>query len=200
MTCTANPKAAVAGIATFAGCKIDKSGTGYTLTATATGLTTTVSNTFTIVAGPATKVVYTQQPTAVVAGSAISPAVVVTVQDAERQHRHDQQRARSASRSPRTPAVEHSREPCRTTATNGVATFADLSINKTGTGYKLTITSTGLDQRRQQHVQRDGRYRRRSSPSPRNPAAAPEASPGPPNPRSRSKTHWETRSPRAPPA
>ena len=32
--------------------------------------------------GPATKVVYTQQPTAVVAGSVISPAVVATIEDA----------------------------------------------------------------------------------------------------------------------
>ena len=32
--------------------------------------------------GPATKVVYTQQPTAVVAGSVISPAVVAWIEDA----------------------------------------------------------------------------------------------------------------------
>ena len=39
LTCTANPKAAVAGIVTFAGCKINLAGSGYTLTASATGLT-----------------------------------------------------------------------------------------------------------------------------------------------------------------
>ena len=52
LTCTANPKAAVAGIATFAGCKIDKAGTGYTLTATATGLTSAASNAFNVARGP----------------------------------------------------------------------------------------------------------------------------------------------------
>ena len=48
LTCTTNPRTAVAGISTFAGCKIDKAGTAYTLTATVTGLTSTTSTTFTI--------------------------------------------------------------------------------------------------------------------------------------------------------
>ena len=34
-------------------------------------------------------------------------------------------------------------------------TFADLSIDKSGAGYKLTASSAGLDQRDQQRVQRD---------------------------------------------
>ena len=46
LTCTANPKAAAAGIATFAGCKIDRAGTGYTLTATSAGLTSATSSAF----------------------------------------------------------------------------------------------------------------------------------------------------------
>jgi hypothetical protein len=48
LSCTTNPKAAVSGVATFAGCKITLAGTGYTLTATATGLTSATSNTFNI--------------------------------------------------------------------------------------------------------------------------------------------------------
>ena len=48
LTCTANPKAAASGIVTFAGCKINLAGSGYTLTATAAGLTTTTSSTFNI--------------------------------------------------------------------------------------------------------------------------------------------------------
>jgi hypothetical protein len=48
LTCTANPKAAVAGIVTFAGCKINLAASGYTLTATATGLATATSNPFNI--------------------------------------------------------------------------------------------------------------------------------------------------------
>lgn len=143
LTCTTNPKAAVAGLVTFAGCKVDKSGTGYSLTATATGLTSTVSGTFTIVAGAATKVGYTQQPTNVVAGSPISPAVVATIQDAS---------GNTVTSSTATVNVAITTNPGGGTlsgtvskaAASGVATFADLSINKSGTGYKLTLTSTGL--------------------------------------------------------
>jgi hypothetical protein len=47
LTCTTNPKAAVAGVDTFAGCKIDTAGT-FTLTATASGLTAATSNSLTI--------------------------------------------------------------------------------------------------------------------------------------------------------
>ena len=143
LTCTTNPKAAAAGIATFAGCKIDKAGTGYTLTATAAGLTSATSNAFDVALGPATKVVYTQQPTAVVAGSVISPAVVVTVQDAG---------GNTVTSSAATVTVAIGTNPGGGTlsgtvsqaASSGVATFSDLSINKTGTGYTLVASSTGL--------------------------------------------------------
>ena len=47
LTCTANPKAAVAGVATFAGCKMKTAGT-YTLTATDGTLTSVLSSSFTI--------------------------------------------------------------------------------------------------------------------------------------------------------
>jgi hypothetical protein len=47
LTCTTNPKAAVAGVATFAGCKMKAAGT-YTLTATDGTLTSVLSNSFTI--------------------------------------------------------------------------------------------------------------------------------------------------------
>src|SRR5207249_3538431 len=48
LTVTTNPLAASSGVASFAGCKISKAGTGYTLTAAATGLTTATSATFNI--------------------------------------------------------------------------------------------------------------------------------------------------------
>jgi alpha-tubulin suppressor-like RCC1 family protein len=50
VTCTANPKAASSGVATFAGCAITKAGT-YTLTATDGSLTSAVSGSFTISPG-----------------------------------------------------------------------------------------------------------------------------------------------------
>jgi hypothetical protein len=47
LTCTANPKPAAAGVAKFAGCKMNTAGT-YTLTATDGALTSAVSSSFTI--------------------------------------------------------------------------------------------------------------------------------------------------------
>ncbi len=46
LTCTTNPLAATNGVATYAGCSISAAGTGYTLKATASGLTTATSSTF----------------------------------------------------------------------------------------------------------------------------------------------------------
>jgi len=50
LTCTANPKNAVAGVDTFTGCSINNPGT-YTLTAASSGLTNAVTNSFTIQGG-----------------------------------------------------------------------------------------------------------------------------------------------------
>src|SRR5256714_3080863 len=70
--------AAVAGVAAFSGLSIDKAGTGYTLTATGAGSTT--STTFNITAGTATQLVFNVQPSTTTAGTAITPAVEVTCQ------------------------------------------------------------------------------------------------------------------------
>ena len=143
LTCTANPKAAAAGIVTFAGCKINLPGTGYTLTASATGLTSAASVALNVVVGPASQLVYTQQPTAVVAGSVISPAIVATVEDAG---------GNTVASSSATVTIAISTNPGGGTltgtvsinATNGVVTFADLSIDKSAVGYKVTASSAGL--------------------------------------------------------
>src|SRR5207249_2506252 len=68
--------AASAGVATFANLSIDKVGTGYTLTATGAGSTT--STAFNITAGTATQLVFSVQPSTTSAGAAITPAVQVT--------------------------------------------------------------------------------------------------------------------------
>ena len=143
LTCTTNPVTAAAGIVNFAGCKIDKVGVGYTLTATSPGLTTTVSTTLAVTLGPASKVVYTQQPTSTVAGVTISPSLTVTVQDAG---------GNTVTSSTATITIAIGTNPGGGTlsgtvsvnATAGVATFNTLSINKTGVGYTLVAASTGL--------------------------------------------------------
>ena len=143
LTCTANPKNAVNGVDAFAGCNINLAGNGYTLTASATGLTGATSSPFNVAVGPAARLVFTQQPTNTAAGSSITPAVTVSVEDAG---------ADVVTTSTASIGIAIGTNPGGGTlsgttpvnAVNGVATFSNLSINKTGTGYILSATSSGL--------------------------------------------------------
>jgi trimeric autotransporter adhesin len=78
--CDTNAIAAVAGVATFAGCNIDVPGT-YTLTATDGALTAAVSDSTTITIGPAARVGFTTSPTGATSSVAFTPQPVVKVQD-----------------------------------------------------------------------------------------------------------------------
>src|SRR5207244_3551089 len=69
--------AAVAVVAPRPGVSINKVGTGYTLTASATGATGTTSAAFTIAPGAASHLVFSVQPSATTAGAAITAAVQV---------------------------------------------------------------------------------------------------------------------------
>ena len=83
LTCTTNPQSATSGADTFAGCSINKTGTGFTLTATSSGLTSATSGTFNITLGPAAQLAFTVQPSATtVATNAFAAQPAVTVQDA----------------------------------------------------------------------------------------------------------------------
>src|SRR5262249_57862695 len=74
--------AAVAAVASSTTLSINKSGTGYTLTAADGALTGATSAAFNITAAAATHLAFVQQPTNTTAGVAISPAVTVAVEDA----------------------------------------------------------------------------------------------------------------------
>src|SRR2546423_4810663 len=67
------PVAAVSGVATFF-VSLNKAGTGYTLTASASGFTAVTSTVFDITPGTATQLAFTVQPSNAVAGAAVSPA------------------------------------------------------------------------------------------------------------------------------
>src|SRR5262249_58761553 len=71
-----------AGVATFGDLKLDKIGLGYTLSAAASVLTPATSTAFDIVAGPASRLAYTQEPTSASAGAGIAPAIKVQALDA----------------------------------------------------------------------------------------------------------------------
>src|SRR5207253_7117042 len=69
--------AAVNGVASFATLTLDKTDTGYWLTATATGLSTATSSVFGVTPGTATQLAFSQQPGTTVANRLITPAVKV---------------------------------------------------------------------------------------------------------------------------
>ncbi len=138
---------AAAGVALFSTLSIDKSGAGYTLAASSSGLTTGTSAAFAISAGPAAQLAFTVQPSTTVAGVAINPAVKVTAQDAFGN-------TVTAFSTNITVAITGGTGTGGATlsgtttiaAASGIATFAGLSIDKAGrtsqgTGYTLTATS-----------------------------------------------------------
>ncbi len=135
--------AAVNGVATFSSLSINKVGTGYTITANATGLLTAASTPFNVTAGTASKLVFSVQPSNVAAGASITPAVTVTIEDAS---------GNTVTSATNTVTIAIGTNPASGTlggtlavaAVNGVATFSNLNINNAGTGYSLTASATGL--------------------------------------------------------
>jgi hypothetical protein len=138
-------RAAVSGVASFDNLTIDKSGNGYTLAATTTGLTAATSAPFTVNAGAPSQLAFIALPAAAVAGAAMSPAVQVAIQDALGN-------TVASSTTNVTLAISVGTGAAGAVlggtlsraAVSGVATYGDLTIDKSGAGYSLTATATGL--------------------------------------------------------
>jgi hypothetical protein len=136
---------AVAGVATFSGLSINLVGTGYTFTATAAGLSNAVSTAFSIGAGSATQLDFTTQPTATTAGSSISPAIQVAARDGQGNIVGSFTGNVTLAITGGTGTSGANLGGTLTqAAVNGVATFANITIDSAGTGYTLTATSAGL--------------------------------------------------------
>jgi hypothetical protein len=130
---------AVNGVATFSDLSLDKTGTGYTLTASASGLAGDTSTPFAITPGPATQLLFTVQPSNALPTATIQPPVQVTAFDAlgnlatnftgfvRLTIGHDASLLGNATLSGTTSVA----------ATGGVATFGDLSIGAPGINYTL---------------------------------------------------------------
>ncbi len=141
------PVAAAAGVASFNDLSIDTPGTGYTLTATSGTLTQATSNAFNITAAPpppATHLAFGVQPSNTQVGATITPAVTVTALDASGNTVPSFTGAISLALGNAGGATLSGNGPVN--AVNGVATFANLTIDKVGTGYTLTATSGTLTQ------------------------------------------------------
>jgi trimeric autotransporter adhesin len=80
-TCTTNPLNAVAGVATFGGCKIGGLAGAYTLSAASPSLTGDTSGSFTITAGTAAQLAFSPSPGGGASGSVWTTQPTVQVQD-----------------------------------------------------------------------------------------------------------------------
>ena len=135
--------AAVSGEASFSNISVDKVGTGYTLDATASGLSTATSASFNITVGAATQMVYSVEPSNTTATSSVSPAIKVRVHDAG---------GNLVPTATDSITLVINNDPGSGTlsgtltvsAVSGEATFSDISIEKVGTGYTLDATASGL--------------------------------------------------------
>src|SRR5207249_4665021 len=132
--------AAAGGVATCSNLAVDQSGSGYTLTAVATGLTGATSAPFTITVGAATRLAFTVQPGSTTAGAAIAPAVRLTAWDAGGNPVPGFSGAVTVAIGTN-PAGGALSGTATVAAVAGVATFSTLSIDKSGTGYTLTATA-----------------------------------------------------------
>jgi hypothetical protein len=144
LTCTANPQAASSGVASFAGCKIDKAGTGYTLTATDGTLTSATSSSFNVTVGPAAKLAFVQQPAGAFTGAAFTTQPQVAVQDAGGNvvTTDTSSVTLAIGTNPGGGTLTCTANP--QAASSGVASFAGCKIDKAGTGYTLTATDGSL--------------------------------------------------------
>lgn len=134
---------AVNGVATFTDLSIDKANALYALMATSGALTNASSLAFSIEAAAPAKLTFTTLPIATSSGDVIVPAVQVAIQDAF---------GNTVTNATNPVTVALGGNPAgatlsgtvTTNAENGVASFYDLSIDKTSAGYSLIASSGAL--------------------------------------------------------
>ncbi|MGA7497522.1 MAG: dockerin type I repeat-containing protein [Isosphaeraceae bacterium] len=134
--------AAQSGVATFSNLTLNKSGSGYTLLVSGSGLGGSTTTAITVTPAAASQLVVSSQPPgSVLAGSGFG--LVVTAEDPfdNVDTNFGGSVAVALLSNPGgatlggTPSV---------TAQNGVATFSSLTLNEPGVGYTLTVSSSGL--------------------------------------------------------
>jgi hypothetical protein len=133
------PVAAVNGVATFDNVRIDKAGTGYTLTASSGGLTSATSTPFDIAPAAAASLALSGLPSTVVSGTVQS--VTVTVRDAYGNLSEGYTGTVSFASSDATASKPASY--AFTTADKGQHTFTGVILRTEGT-QSLTVSAPGL--------------------------------------------------------
>lgn len=138
-------QAASSGVATFSNLSINLAGTGYSLTFTATSLTSAVSATFNVTVGSATQLAVQAQPGGASGGQAFTTQPVVHVLDAGGNLVTSSGLSISAAISTGTGTAGSTLGGTTAqAASGGVASFSNLSIDLAGSGYRLTFSATGV--------------------------------------------------------
>ena len=132
------------GRATFSGCKIDKAGLGYRLTATVGGTVTVTSDAFDVAVGAAAKIAFTGQPGGGAGGEAWEHQPAVSIQDAGGNLVSDASATVTLSRTSGQGSGELTCKDLAVPTQHGVARFSDCAIDRTGTGYTLDADTTSF--------------------------------------------------------
>jgi len=134
---------AVQGLATFNDLHIDRSGSGYQFTASASGLTSATSTAFAVDPAAPALLVITAQPGDATAGTVLAPAPAVQVQDHFGNVVTNSAVSITVALSGGSGAATLS--GTRTLATaNGSAAFSTLSVDKAASGYRINAIANGL--------------------------------------------------------
>src|SRR5205809_15851 len=133
---------AVSGVATYSTLSINNPGTGYTLVASASGLTGATTTASTVTPPPATHVAFTTPPQTTQAGQTM-PAVQVSALD-DAGHVVTGFTGLITVALGANPGGGTLAGTASVNAVSGVATFSTLSINNAGNGYTLTASASGL--------------------------------------------------------
>jgi hypothetical protein len=134
------------GVGSFAGCKINKAGAGYSLKATdaADGNLSVNSNPFNITAvGPPSQLVFVTEPGGGAPGSPWAQQPVVAIEDASGNIVTNDGNAISLSVGTNPAGNGRLSSGCSAATVGGVATFSGCSINRTGNGYTLSASDGG---------------------------------------------------------
>lgn len=137
--------AAVAGVAQFPGLSLNRPGSGYTFIATAAGMTPVSSEPFSVRVGAPARLWFSGQPTNVVAGATVKPAVKVVVQDAAGNLTSQASLSVTVAIAANPGGGALLGERSRPVGA-GEAVFSDLSVDRTGVGYTLVATAPGVTQ------------------------------------------------------
>jgi len=130
------------GVATFSGLTLTTAASGYTLVVSSSGIGEGVTSAMSVTPAAASQLVITTEPPASVRVS-IAFGLEASIED---------QYGNVVTTASNIVSVAFANNPTgatlggtlSVTASQGVATFSNLTINKTGTGYTLSVSSSGL--------------------------------------------------------